>query len=134
MNYIRASYIGVLAVLAVVLLWSEQGAFAGPLDETRYCSQTIARDADGSISRRADVLAAFKRIHPCPSTGAAIGACPGWNIDHVIPLANAGCDAVANLQWLPVEIKRCPGELCKDRWERRVYKQVQPINHQGATP
>lgn len=95
---------------------------AGPLDETRYCTVTPKRTADGSILRRADVLHAFKKHHPCPSTGQSVGACPGWNIDHVIPLAVGGCDAVGNLQWLPVEIKRCAGRFCKDRWERQVYK------------
>lgn len=97
------------------------GAFAGPLDETRYCTVTPHRDRDGSISRRADVLRAFKRIHPCPSTWATSGPCPGWAIDHVIPLKNGGCDSVHNLQWLPNEIKSCGGDKCKDRWERKVY-------------
>lgn len=95
--------------------------FAGALDETRYCGIGPHRDADGSISRRADVIRAFKRVHPCPATGKPSGACPEWNIDHIIPLAVGGCDAVSNLQWLPVEIKRCAGDKCKDRWERKVY-------------
>lgn len=30
------------------------------------------------------------------------GACPGWNIDHVVPLCRGGADAVWNLQWLTV--------------------------------
>lgn len=131
MNYIRASYIGVLAVLAIVLLWSAQGAFAGPFEETRCCVAEIRRDADGKIIRRADVLRAFRELYPCPSTGQTRGACPGWNIDHTIPLACLGIDIVGNLQWLPVEIKRCPGDKCKDRWEQTVY--CKP-NHQGATP
>jgi hypothetical protein len=105
-------------------------AAAGPLDETRYCTVTPHRDKDGSISRRADVLRAFKRHHPCPSTGKTSGPCPGFAIDHVIPLANGGCDSVHNLQWLPHELKSCP-RVCKDRWERDVYK---PRNPEGATP
>lgn len=106
--------------LAIVLLLSCASVFAGPLDETRYCTVTPSRDADGSISRRADVIRAFRKIHPCPSTGLTTGRCPGWAIDHVIPLANGGCDAVSNLQWLPLELKTC-AKICKDRWERRVY-------------
>jgi len=92
-----------------------------PLLEYRYCTVTPTRDADGSISRRLDVLVAFKRIHPCPSTGAPSGACPGWSMDHVIPLAVGGCDAVTNLQWLPHAIKSCAGTKCKDRFERLIY-------------
>lgn len=96
-------------------------AFAGPLDETRYCIASPHRDADGSISRRADVIRAFRDRYPCPSTGLKRGACPGWAIDHVIPLAVGGCDSVSNLQWLPLALKTCP-KICKDRFEREVYR------------
>lgn len=91
------------------------------LVETRYCGAP-ARDKDGSISRSASVLVAFKKLHPCPANRMTAGACPGWAIDHVIPLACGGCDAVRNLQWLKNEIKSCPGLTCKDRWERLVYE------------
>lgn len=64
--------------------------------------------------------AEFRKIHPCPSTGQTKGACPHWQVDHVIPLASCGCDIVENLQWLKTEIKTCAGDLCKDRWERKI--------------
>lgn len=111
-----------LLCLAAVVTY----AHAGPLEETRYCTVTPHRNADGSISRRADVLRAFRDMYPCPSTGQTRGACPDWNIDHVIPLAVGGCDAVSNLQWLPTTIKRCAGRDCKDRWERWVYPRHMP--------
>ena len=110
----------VVALLLAALPAAAQYSGADALKETRICGEP-RRAADGSIYRSSTVVSAFKRIHPCPSTGLASGACPGWNVDHVIPLASLGCDHVSNLQWLPVELKRCPGELCKDRWERRVY-------------
>lgn len=91
-----------------------------PLIEQRYCGAP-ARNADGSIRRRADVLAAFQRAHPCPSTGKTTGACPGWAKDHVIPMACGGCDAVSNLQWLPNAMKSAAGTLPKDRFERLIY-------------
>jgi hypothetical protein len=90
------------------------------MNEVRICG-TPARDETGRIKRRADVLLAFRDLYPCPSTWKTRGACPGWNIDHIIPLACSGCDSVPNLQWLPVEIKRCAGAFCKDRWERKIY-------------
>ena len=90
------------------------------LQEQRYCGPPV-RTADGSIRRRSDVLTAFNKVHPCPATGLSSGACPGWHRDHIIPLSACGCDAVSNLQWLPVEIKTCKGDYCKDRWERKVY-------------
>lgn len=103
----------------IVLLLLSGNAYTGALDETRYCGPP-ERLADGTIKRRADVIRAFKRIHPCPATGLATGPCP-WEIDHVLPLDIGGCDAVFNLQYLPPAIKSCAGRLCKDRWERRIY-------------
>lgn len=90
------------------------------LKEYRQCGKP-ARNADGSIKRRADVLTAYRKIHPCPVTGLSVAACPGWQINHVIPLAKGGCDAVSNLMWLPVEIKTCTSPWCVDRWERTYY-------------
>lgn len=93
-------------------------AWAGPLDETRVCGEPL-RNTAGQIVRRSDVLTAFKRLHPCPATGLSKGACSGWAIDHVLPLACGGCDEVGNLQWLPNKLKTCAGD-CKDRWERKI--------------
>lgn len=93
---------------------------ADPLKDERYVTE-IKRDAKGQILRRADVLVAFKRIHPCPSTGKSTGACRGWQLNHVIPLACGGEDAVSNLQWMPVVTKTCWQDWCNDRYERKIY-------------
>lgn len=59
-------------------------------------------------------LAAFKREHPCPATGRARGACPGYVVDHVIALACGGPDSPSNMQWQTrAEAK------AKDRIERK---------------
>lgn len=102
--------------------------------ELRYCGPP-KRDAKGNIIRRADVLAAFQKIHPCPATGSTTGACVDWAKDHVIPLACGGCDAVSNLQWLPVGMKAAAaqnGALPKDRFERNVYTSTTPIADTAA--
>lgn len=83
--------------------------------ETRLCGAPV-RMSDGEIRRRADVLTAFKRTHACPRTGLTVGPCRGWYMDHVIPLACGGCDAVWNMQWLPEDQWRA-----KSKWERVVY-------------
>lgn len=44
----------------------------------------------------------FKRAHPCPATGQPRGACPGYVVDHVIPLCAGGPDAAHNMQWQTV--------------------------------
>lgn len=51
-------------------------------------------------------LAAFKRVNPCPDTGRPSGACPGWEVDHIIPLCNGGPDKPDNMQWLTVDAHR----------------------------
>ena len=115
------------AILALVL--APVLALAQPADrlaEIRYCG-TPARAADGSIKRSSAVLAAFQRQHPCPATGSTKGACPGWQLNHVVPLACGGCDAVWNLDWMPVETKTCAQPWCRDRWERKAYAATPPI-------
>lgn len=57
---------------------------------------------------------AFKHEHPCPATGQARGACPGYVIDHVKPLACGGPDAPSNMQW-----QTAADAKAKDRWERK---------------
>jgi 5-methylcytosine-specific restriction endonuclease McrA len=57
-------------------------------------------------ARSRAVVAEFKRLQPCPSTGKATGACPGWQVDHVLALCAGGRDEVRNLQWLRVEEHR----------------------------
>lgn len=57
---------------------------------------------------------AFKRLYPCPATGKAGGPCPGYVIDHVVPLACGGRDAPDNMQWQTVTDAKA-----KDRWERK---------------
>jgi 5-methylcytosine-specific restriction endonuclease McrA len=106
--------------LAALLLCVQAVAQMPPSTELRYCGPPL-RAADGTIARRTSVVTAFRKIHPCPATGATTGACPGWAVDHVIPLACGGCDAVSNLQWLPSSIKSAAGTDAKDRWERRIY-------------
>jgi hypothetical protein len=106
-------------LLLSLLLMSSCVIADDALRESRYCGPP-ARDDDGRIARRADVIREFQKLHPCPVTGKTTGACVGWAKDHIIPLAVGGCDSVSNLQWLPTELKSCSGN-CKDRWERKIY-------------
>lgn len=112
----------ILAYLAVsVLLCAAVMAVAAPAEDQRYCVTAPVRASDGKIARSKSVLREFRRLHPCPATGKSTGACPGWSLDHVVPLACGGCDAVSNLQWLPNTMKSASGVDPKDRWERKVY-------------
>lgn len=59
------------------------------------------------------------RANPCPSTGKATGACPGWQVDHREALVCGGKDEVSNLQWLRTEDHRqktkVEVKLCRSR-------------------
>lgn len=72
----------VQALIAIALALDPCASFAGP--------------------RSAAARAEFQRLHPCPDTGAKRGACPGWQVDHIVPLKCNGLDAPGNMQWLTV--------------------------------
>lgn len=42
---------------------------------------------------------AFRNLSPCPATGKARGACPGYVVDHIRPLCAGGADRPSNMQW-----------------------------------
>jgi hypothetical protein len=59
----------------------------------------VPRDSHGRIARSSSAKHAFEKSNPCPSTGKASGACPGYVIDHVTPLKRGGADSPSNMQW-----------------------------------
>ena len=63
-------------------------------------AQPLAAIADTTVKRSTTVVRDFKRLNPCPVTGATRGACPGYEIDHIEPLCAGGADRLDNLQWL----------------------------------
>lgn len=120
-------------IVAIALISTSPVAFAqtpDPFTEVRFCGEP-RRTEDGRIYRSRAVLRAFKEIYPCPATGLSEGTCPGWSMDHVIPLACGGCDAVYNLQWLPNELKTTAG-TGKDRFERVIYQTSIQCNPSAA--
>ena len=66
-----------------------------------------------AIKRSAAAKSAFERTNPCPSTGRSSGACKGYIVDHVKPLACGGADAPNNMQWQTVAAAKA-----KDKVER----------------
>lgn len=68
------------------------------------------------IQRSAAQRAAFQRTTPCPANNSERGPCPGYVVDHVIPLCAGGADSPSNMQWQTIaegkakdrlEIKDC---------------------------
>jgi 5-methylcytosine-specific restriction endonuclease McrA len=67
----------------------------------------------------------FARLHPCPSTGQAKLPCPGYQIDHVVPLKCGGADHPGNMQWLSIKAHKQKtkreAKLC-----RKPYRKASP--------
>ena len=59
----------------------------------------VPRDTHGRIARSTEQKDAFKKAQPCPATGKSTGSCPGYVIDHVVPLKRGGADRPENMQW-----------------------------------
>jgi hypothetical protein len=68
----------------------------------------LAASASAAPLRSPTLRAEFQRIEPCPSTGLTRGACPGYEVDHAVPLCLGGSrvDIISNLQWLSIEAHR----------------------------
>lgn len=84
---------------------------------------SLATQAD---ARDPQVRAAFLKSHPCPATGKNSGACPGYVVDHVIPLCAGGADAVANMVWQELAASKIKDAhemaLCADIRKERAVK------------
>lgn len=114
-----------LMLLSILLIPNIVSAQVTPIDphliEIRYCG-VPARYADGAIKRRTDVIREFERRYPLPEGFIR----DEWEVDHTLPLALGGCDAVWNMQWLPKTIKRCSRlePTNKDCFERKIYPNI----------
>jgi len=54
----------------------------------------------GHIVRSRNALRSFRAMHPCPATGQTRGACPGYEVNHHVPLECCGPDTPTNMEWL----------------------------------
>lgn len=113
------------SILLSLFIVMNSNACTGHLDETRYCGSP-ERDINGVIIRNSSVIKAYRRVHPCPSTLLFSDSCPGWSINHIIPLACGGCDSVSNLVWMPNSIKTCTTSHCVDQYERKISASYPP--------
>ena len=100
-----------------VLARSASGSQSHPSAQAATSSHSkaapgIARDAHGKIARSPQALQQFKKANPCPGTGKTYGSCPGYVVDHVVPLKRGGADAPSNMQWQTEGTAKR-----KDRWE-----------------
>ena len=64
-----------------------------------FLAALVITHTDARTHRSGNEIKIFKFLHPCPATGAQSGACPGFVIDHVLPLCAGGPDKHTNMQW-----------------------------------
>jgi len=81
-----------------------------PLPLSVRCGYRL-RDWRGRYIRCSAARAAFERDNPCPSTGQPRGACPGYVVDHIVPLKRGGADLPDNMQWQTVEEARAKDKV-----------------------
>lgn len=81
--------------------------------------------AFSALAREPAQRADFVRQNPCPVTGSAKPhhSCPGWVVDHIIPLCAGGADAPNNMQWQELAPSK---EKDKEEWRtcRMLKKQA----------
>jgi len=80
--------------------------------------------AFAKIERSAKAVRDFKKTHICPSTGKkSTASCPGYVVDHVIPLVCGGPDDPSNMAFQTVKDGKA-----KDRWELDCSLYAPPYN------
>lgn len=67
--------------------------------DVRLIVLSLALLATSVMARDPAQVRKFRSDHPCPATHSTKGACPGWVVDHVIPLCLGGVDEPRNMQW-----------------------------------
>ena len=70
-------------------------------------------------ARSASERRAFARGNPCPSTGETRGKCPGYVVDHIVPLCASGADNPGNMQWQELAASKI-----KDKQEWRHCREL----------
>lgn len=81
------------------------------LQSSKVSSSVASRNKNGKIARSEKAKSDFTKQHPCPSTGKTSGACPGYVIDHIVPLKRGGADAFSNMQWQTVQAAKAKDKV-----------------------
>ncbi len=103
---------GLLALAPNVASAKGGGHSSYPSGGGHHKAEGEQRNVHGKIARSGRARAEFKKSHPCPSTGRSSGGCPGYVVDHLMPLKRGGADKPSNMQW---QTKAAARE--KDKWE-----------------
>jgi hypothetical protein len=93
------------------------------------------RDGYGRIKRRPAAIREFRRANPCPTNGRRSGSCPGYEIDHRVPLHRGGADAPSNMRWLPArEHQEKTRSEARDAWRPTRSHQHHAASSRPSSP
>ncbi|HRF12583.1 MAG TPA: HNH endonuclease signature motif containing protein [Candidatus Accumulibacter phosphatis] len=87
--------------------------------------------AVSATERSSSQRAAFVRENPCPATGKTHGACPGWVVDHIVPICADGPDHPSNMQWQDVDSAKAKDG--NERQQCRAIRTRRLVTDQPAT-
>ena len=109
----------IVLMVSCFLSPASSAATLDPMTETRYGVPPV-RHANGDIKRSAAVYKRFREQNACPSTGfywtaTYKGSCPGYEVNHDRALACGGVDAVFNMSYMRLDVKRL-----HDSYERKI--------------
>lgn len=79
----------------------------------------VSIPAQGATPRHASNRYKFAKTVPCPATGKIQQSCPGYVVDHIIPLCAGGADSPENMQW-----QKYQESLQKDIVERAMCRKL----------
>jgi hypothetical protein len=93
-QYAMFRIVALAAILAVSAAAERRSALRSlPRDEA-HAQRATTRPKPRSSSARRQL-----HLQPCPSTGKAPGGCPGYVVDHIVPLKRGGLDEPGKTQW-----------------------------------
>lgn len=82
-----------------------------------YAECVPKRTPTGRIARSTNEVIKFRKLNPCPVLPSKTRVCPGYVVDHIIPLCACGPDKVTNMQWQSISESRV-----KDKLEVKLCK------------
>ncbi len=100
-----------LLPILLLLLLSLAAPAKGRSTHTHHAKRTTHAKRTHK-ARSTTARARFQRANPCPATGKRTGACPGYVVDHKVPIKRGGPDSPDNMQWQTREAAKA-----KDRIE-----------------
>lgn len=108
-----------LTHIALAINFMLVGAAVQASNTEAMAMSTLTATPNTDAIRKPSTVVQFRKLYACPATGKVQSTCPGWVIDHIVPLCAGGTDSVDNMEW-----QTAKDSYKKDAFERSVCKQL----------